>query len=328
MLYVNPGHAPRFEVHPGERAEAELDGAPWIDLLKPDEAERAMVQRATGLRVPTQPELEEVESSSRLSRENGVLYLSSPMYYLDRNGVPHSGPIGFVLSAERLLTIRFGSAPVCDEFAGHFAHDPGRASSVGAFLGLLEAIIDRLADVLERIGAELDVISRRIFRPESIEPRGRRVARTDQQLRASLRSIGRAGERLSNLRDGLLGIQRIAGYVGEGSGLIPSEERPRLVTLKQDIVSLTDYDVQLANKVQFLLDATLGFISIEQNNGIKILTVVSVVGVPPTLVASIYGMNFKWIPELDWGYGYFYALTLVVLSALVPLWWFKRRGWI
>ena len=104
--------------------------------------------------------------------------------------------------------------------------------------------------------------------------------------------------------------------------------RPRLTTLRQDIASLTDYDVQLTNKVQFLLDATLGFINIEQNNGIKILTVVSVVGVPPTLVASIYGMNFKRIPELEWAYGYFYGLTLIVLSAIVPYVWFKKRGWI
>ena len=109
---------------------------------------------------------------------------------------------------------------------------------------------------------------------------------------------------------------------------IPADLKPRFKTLRQDIASLSDYDVQLANKVQFLLDATLGFINIEQSNGIKVLTVVSVVGVPPTLLASIYGMNFKWIPELQWEYGYFYGLAVIVLSGVLPFWWFKRKGWI
>jgi magnesium transporter len=144
-----------------------------------------------------------------------------------------------------------------------------------------------------------------------------------------LRSIGRAGDRLSNLRDSLLGIQRIVLYATQhAAGFMPAEDRQRLKTVRQDVTSLTDYDGQLANKVQFLLDATLGFINIEQNNSIKILTVVSVVGVPPTLVASIYGMNFKTMPELDWAWGYPYGLTMIVLTAVIPLIWFKRKGWI
>jgi len=134
---------------------------------------------------------------------------------------------------------------------------------------------------------------------------------------------------LSNIRDSLLGVNRVLGYAAEvADAWIPADLKPRFKTLRQDIASLSDYDVQLANKVQFLLDATLGFINIEQSNGIKVLTVVSVVGVPPTLLASIYGMNFKWIPELQWQYGYFYGLAVIVLSGVVPFWWFKRKGWI
>src|SRR6185312_2827100 len=188
-------------------------------------------------------------------------------------------------------------------------------------------IVDRLADILEHVGADLEGISRRVFRPE--RDRHMNARKTDAQLRATLRAVGRAGERLSNIRDSLVGTQRIVIYAHDtGASWIPKDTLSRFRTVRQDITSLMDYDVQLSNKVQFLLDATLGFINIEQNNGIKVLTVVSVVGVPPTLVASIYGMNFKWIPELQWEYGYFYGLAVIVLSALLPLWWFKRRGWI
>ena len=328
MLYANSGLAPRAELGPVPHvAEAPV----WLDLLQGSDGERALAERLTGLRVPSLHDLSEIESSSRLSTDQGALYLSAPMHYLDSQGTMQSAPIGFVLSEKNLLTVRFAKAPVFDSFAERFAAGTvsarrGSKSSVAAFLGLLEAIVDRLADVLEHIGAELESISRRVFKPEV---KGALPAKTDIQLRATLRNVGRAGERLSNLRDSLLGVQRLVLYAGEtAAAWIPQDQKPRLKTLKADIASLADYDAQMSNKVSFLLDATLGFINIEQNNGIKVLTVVSVVGVPPTLVASIYGMNFKWIPELQWEYGYFYGLAVIVASAVIPLLWFKKRGWI
>ena len=109
---------------------------------------------------------------------------------------------------------------------------------------------------------------------------------------------------------------------------VPAELKQRIKTQRSDIASLNDYEMHLTNKVQLLLDATLGLINIEQNNIIKVLTIVSVVGVPPTLVASMYGMNFKGMPELDWAWGYPYALTLILVSAVGPLLWFKKRGWL
>ena len=242
-----------------------------------------------------------------------------------KDGGSHVGPLGFVLSPRHLLTVRFADFPVFDSFAERFAQS-SEPSSAGAFIGLLEAIVDRLADVLERVGADLELLSRQIFRAREGEKNANKI---DAQLRATLRAIGRGGERLANLRDSLVGMQRITVYVHDvGAGWIKKDMLQRFSTLRKDISSLMEYDVQLSNKVQFLLDATLGFISIEQANGIKILTVVSVVGVPPTLVASIYGMNFKWIPELQWEYGYFYGLGVIILSAVLPLIWFKKRGWI
>lgn len=326
MLYVNTGVSKRSEVAGDIRLVDELADAVWIDLLHPTDEERSLAEKAAGLRVPATAELAEIETSSRLSTERGALYLSATIHTLDAEGVSQSTPIGFVLSDRMLMTVRFAELGVFGVYADRLAAHGTRPDSVSVFIGLLEAIVDRLADVLEHIGAELDAISRRVFKPEA---KGALASKTDLQLRATLRGVGRSGDRLSNLRDSLLGMQRIVLYATEtAAGWIPAEEKPRLLTLRRDIASLADYDTQLSNKVQFVLDATLGFINIEQNNSIKVLTVVSVVGVPPTLVASIYGMNFKWIPETQWEYGYFYGLGVIVASAILPLIWFKKKGWI
>ena len=197
------------------------------------------------------------------------------------------------------------------------------------FVGLTEAIVDRMADVLERIGTELEIVSHRIFRAERKVDSPKRPARESANLREILRRIGRSGDLASKMRDSLLGVARIVPYVASvGQEWLPAEVKPRLNTLREDLASLNDYDTYLVNKVQFLLDATLGLINIEQNNIIKVLTIVSVVGVPPTLVASIYGMNFKGMPELDWSWGYPYGLALIALSAIIPPLWFKLRGWL
>ncbi len=322
MLYLNTGHAPRQTVQPGPHTD--VAGAAWLDLLLPEDGERSWAERTTGLRVPAQADLAEIESSSRLATAGQVLTLSMPMAYLGPDGASMAAPLGFVLSPDHLITVRFAELPVFDAFAERFASAP-HPGSAAAFVGLLEAVVDRLADVLERVGAELDGMARGVFRGEG----ARNASETDQKLRATLRGVGQAGERLSNIRDSLLGVSRIVSYVQEvAEGWLPAELRPRLKTLRQDVASLSDYDNQLGNRVQFLLDATLGFINIEQANGIKVLTVVSVVGVPPTLLASIYGMNFKNIPELQWEYGYAYGLTVIVLSGLLPLLWFKKKGWV
>ncbi len=326
MLYLNTGLAPRTVLQPAHHGASGGEGI-WFDLLEPTDQERSVVERITNLRVPAQADIAEIESSSRLMTENGTLYLSMPLAYFDRETAAAAiSPVGFVLSPHHLITVRYAAMPVFEIFSQRFAA-AGKTTSGGAFIMLLEAIIDRLADVLEHVGADLSTISHGIFGNERNSERNATVI--DQQLRATLGRIGRRGDRLANLRDSLVGIQRIVNYVHDTS---QTWMDPALVhrcsALRADIGSLMEYDSQLSNKVQFLLDATLGFINIEQNNGIKILTVVSVVGVPPTLVASIYGMNFKWIPELEWHYGYFYGLTVIVLSGVVPYLWFKRRGWI
>src|SRR6185312_15237321 len=303
----------------------------WLDLLKPEPPEIAFVERTTRLHVPSFEDLREIESSSRLYVENGALYLSTPAVFRADSGEPITTPVGFVLTPDRLITIRFEPLPVFGAFHER-ATKPGalHPSSAGTFTGLLEAIVDRIADVLERVGGELDAVSHRIFREGTANAgKQRRPAREDADLRALLRRVGRCGDLASRIRDSLLGIGRIVPYVASlGEDWLPAEVKPHLQTLRQDIASLNDYDAFLTNKVQLLLDATLGLINIEQNNIIKVLTVVSVVGVPPTFIASMYGMNFKGMPELDWAWGYPYALLLMAASAILPFLWFKLRGWL
>ena len=329
MLYANTGHAPRQQVQPDPHADGGLADAIWIDLQDGTEAERALVERATDLRVPARTELDEIESSSRLNEEQGVLTLSTPMVARVSGESFHVTPLGFVLTKQRLLTVRFTESKAFDTFTARFADSASRppVCSTGAFLGVLEAMVDRMADVLEHVGGDLDSISGKVFRSDLQASDTR--PNMDRMLRDILRGIGRDGDLISSIRDGLLGLGRIIPFVEEmAASWTPPELRPRFKTLRRDVASLNDYVAQLTNKVQFLLDATLGFISIEQNNGIKVLTVVSVVGVPPTLVASIYGMNFKNIPELNWTFGYGYGLAVIVLSAVLPYLWFKKRGWV
>jgi len=304
----------------------------WIDLLKPEPEEVAFVERTTGLGVPSIEDLSEIESSSRLRHQNGAIYLSAPLIY--RSADPDqrlTTPVGFVLTRERLITVRFEDITSFKTFsARELAGENDPLTSSAVFAGLMDAITDRLADVLENIAAELDVLSHRLFHTPATEPGSRRPpARESADLRIILRRVGNSGDLASKIRDSLLGVGRIVPYVSSlAADWLPPEVKLRLDTVRQDVLSLSDYDAHIVNKVQLLLDATLGLINVEQNNIIKVLTIVSVVGIPPTLVASMYGMNFKNMPELDWSWGYPYGLALILLSAILPVAWFKWRGWI
>jgi magnesium transporter len=303
----------------------------WVDLLDPTDAEKASVEGKYGFKLPSRRELSEIESSSRIYEANGVLYLSMPIVAYAGALDQAPSPLGFVLCKDVLVTIRYTPLRSFDAVAAKFSKNGAPATGVEAFTAIVDEMVDLLADLLEAIGVELDDVSRDIF-PRRGPRRGkgrRKLSQSNDALRGVLIDVGNVGESASRIRDILLGLQRIVPFVaGPGRAWVPQEAQDHLKTAQTDIVSLADYETHLSNKVQFLLDAVLGLINTKQNDIFTVLTVVSVVGIPPTLVASIYGMNFKNMPELSWAWGYQWGLFLIALSTIVPILWFKWRGWL
>lgn len=305
-----------IQTHP--ETATELASAVWIDLISPTPDEVARVHDVTGLRAPAEHEVSEIETSSRLAYAAGAYTVSAPLLTRAEDGSAVLTPVGFVLDARRLVTVRFAPIPTFDE-AIKVCNAHAAPTAEEAFLHLFELIVDKSADGLEQGGADCDAISRGAFADRKVD---------SSALRATLRQIGIVSDQLSQVRDSLLGVGRIAAFMTqEGLEGAPSINAPRMHAIHGDVVSLTDYQAHLSNKLQFLLDATLGFINIEQNEIVKTLTIASIVGIPPVLVAGIYGMNFRAMPELSWPLGYPLAIVLMILTGLAPLLWFRRRGW-
>ena len=303
-----------------------LSAAVWIDLLNATADEIRQVTEVAGLRVPTQAEVSEIEASSRLVVRDGVLYLSMPLITMADG--PRVVSAGFVLSPERLVTVRFAASVVFDTFTLHLpaANEP-HESGAHVILGLLGAIVDRHADAMERIHADLDTISHRVFALSGEGRAGRKME--DRLLRDTLGELGRIGDLISHIRESLLGITRLVPFIETNTAeWLPTELRPKLTTLRDDTASISDFDNHLTDKLQFLLDATLGFINIAQNDVMKVMTIASVVGIPPVLIAGVYGMNFKNIHEYDWAWGYQFGWALIILTTLIPLGIFRWRKWI
>jgi magnesium transporter len=302
------------------------DNIIWLDLLDPTPEEQKLVESRAKIRVPSKDALSEIEASSRLIVQHGILYLSTPMVAKGEADSTEISPAGFVLTRNLLVTVRFKQLPPFDSVAERVRTDETLNCSVAIFTALLEAIVDRGADILEHLAATTDKISKSIFHAGASD--SRHPTRSTARLHQILTDIGINANRLAQARDSLLGVGRLAAYVGEiAHDWVPEPFSVRLNAISKDVSSLTDYETHLSDKVQFLLDATLGYISIEQNDLFKVLTIVSVIGVPPTLLAGIWGMNFKNMHELDWAWGYPLAWLAIILSAVLPLTWFKRRGW-
>ncbi|MDG6093510.1 magnesium transporter CorA family protein [Acetobacter sp. AN02] len=314
-------HRPGTPGHTITSAE-EADKAVWLDLITPTDTERAMVSALCGTPIPSRASLEEIESSSRLYTSENAVFLSSPL--VRRSGEDFASfPLGFVLTQTRLITIRYADYNSFDITARHISEATSPMAPNEILVMLLEAIVERLADNLEHMGHILSRLSHDIFT-------GGRPSRgyLASWQKGILRRVGQAEDTASLIRDSLLGLDRIAIFLSDTQAEdIPGALVQRIGTVSRDIASLKDFVQQMSTKVQFLLDAVLGFISIEQNDGMKILTIVSFIGVAPTLIAGIYGMNFKDIPELSWRYGYWYCLTAMASSIIIPLIWFWRTGW-
>lgn len=310
-------------VEPG--SESALSDAIWIDLVEPSEEEVHLTQAATGVVVPTREEMEEIEPSSRLYREGGVSYLTATVLANAETEHPIAGAISFVLTEGRLVTLRHCDPMPFRAFHAQIARHPRQYAGAEAVLvGIIEAITDRAADILEFIGGKLDDLSQNVFRRR----RGDRLSH--QELRDLMRQIGHNGDLLSKSRMSLVSINRLLTFLietAEEQGARRDFIR-RLRTQGRDVAALSDHASFLANKVNFMLDATLGMINVEQNAIIKVVSLAAAVFLPPTLIASIYGMNFEVMPELDWPFGYPLSLLVMVVSAVLPYLWFKFRGWL
>jgi magnesium transporter len=302
------------------------DGTAWIDLYNPTIDEGRKAAEVSTLQIPSRDALEEIESSSRLRLEHDTLYLSMTVSAHAEQNESAPTPVGFILNQRILVTVRYTELQGFKHAQQQLARGNLTATPVEIFTALLEGMVDFGADILQQIAADLNAISRRVFQDHSLLKRN--VALYSRGLRQNMIDVGQRGEKLSQIRQSLLALQRISSFVGEkGHGWIGDDVQARLKTATGDLVSLADFEVHLTNKVQFLLDAVLGFINTEQNDIFKVLTIVSVVGIPPTLIAGIYGMNFQSMPEYHWAHGYAWGLSLIFLSTILPVIWFKWRGW-
>jgi magnesium transporter len=312
----------------GPDAPALPQGVNWIDALRPDGAEIDFLKKTLGVDPPSFERLSEIETSRRLYRRGEFLFMSIPTIARKaEGGLAETAPIGFVLAKDFVLTARYSAMKACEDLYEDIFDDRRPANGPFALIQLVDAIIDECSDELEKINASLDALSQTVF-TQGAQPNQKGPSKNSEDLRRVLTGISSCGYTDSKIDDVLLGLSRLLPFVvAEAATYLAPEEKSKFKSQARDVSSLQDYGRVQSERIQFLLDATLGLTNIDQNNIFRLLTVVSVIGIPPTLVASMYGMNFKFMPELEWTFGYDWGLGLILLSAMIPAIWFKRRGW-
>ena len=324
MLTAFPTHAACSE--PGKLSDAIPAGATWIDLLRPTRDEEVLVEDAFNLSVPTREDMVEIEPSSRLYEENGALHLTASVLSGVHHGDPATVPVTFVLTKERLITVRYDDPKSFSAFITHLERQPELCRSAASTLVfLLDAIVERAADVLEEVALQTDAVKTSVFRREA---GGGRKRISNAALEDIMLEIGSAEGALSKVRESLASLTRLISYLLFALPKYDASEVSHLKTVARDVSSLTDMAAFMSSNVTFLLDAALGLINIQQNAIIKIFSVAAVIFLPPTLVGTVYGMNFDHMPELHWALGYPFALGMMVLSAILPYLWFKQKGWL
>ncbi len=307
-----------------QRVDIGVDHLPteavWIDAVDITREEETMLESRLGIEMPTRAEMQEIEASSRLYREGQAVYMTSTMLIKTETESPETTAVTFILTPKVLVTLRYAEPWSFRVFAS-------RAAKCGAhnadltFINLLETTVERLADLLELVSLELENISQQIFR---MRQAGREI-----DLQRSLIKIGRCGNIAGKVRESLVDKSRMIIFAEQAAvEALCAEGRSRMHAVARDVQSLSDHASYTSGKIQFLLDATLGLINIEQNRIIKLFSIAAVIFLPPTLVASIYGMNFDIMPELKWAWGYPFALGLMVMSVGLTMWYFRKQRWL
>jgi magnesium transporter len=298
-------------------------GLIWIDVLEPTAEDTAWIKAIAGIEVPTPEEMREIEPSSRLYREGLALFMTASVLNRTESDEPETRAITFIITEGVLVTIRYASPAPFNTFANRVQANPEFLECPETALAeLMDAIVDRAADMLESVDSHVNALSRQIFAPAD---------RTSHPMdyAAALRTIGLNAMRCTKVDESLVSLSRLLAFFETNLRQAGQKQvRVRVKDVQRDIVSLISYVDRLSDRLTLLLDATLGLVNIQQNNIIKIFSVIAVVFLPPTLVASIYGMNFEVMPELTWEFGYPFALFLMVLSAVLPFLYFRRRRWL
>ena len=319
------GHLAQVDALPAPGARGEVV---WVDLLTPTPEEDLSVEKFVGIGIPTRDEMEEIEFSSRLYREADAEFLTLTVLTALDSDDAHKTPVTFIIKGGMLVTVRYAEPRPFAAFLQRVQRNRAEGCEVGegVMFGLIEAIVDRLADALERIGTEVDQLSHGVFRNRSVS-----VDRKTRDLQSVIEQIGRKSDLVTMIQESLVSVTRLVTYysaVHFSDKKTTGDNRQRSKLIERDAASLREHAGFLSSKLMVLLDATLGLISVEQNKIIKIFSVAAVVFLPPTLIASIYGMNFHLLPELSWSLGNPFALGLMVLSAVLPYLYFKAKGWL
>lgn len=304
--------------------QALIHEALWIDLLKPTKDEEDLIEKHLLIEIPTREEMVEIEISSRLYKDNGGLYMTATMIAQSSSTEPQHDPVTFVLTSHRLITIRYIEPQSFKMMTSHLKKmDKEDLNAISLLTELLDATVDRLADSLELVSYRLDNYAKTIFNPNPEDS-------NKLDYKQLMHVIGANADLNTKARESLVTFNRLVAFFEKAvvAKVQDDERRLRISALGKDILSLSDHANFLSTKINFLLDATLGMVSIEQNNIIKIFSVAAVIFLPPTLVASIYGMNFTFMPELSWKYGYIFAIGMILFAAWLPYKYFKHRKWL
>lgn len=317
MLYILSPTSKQLEITPLSAIQPD---AIWYDLLTPTPEEIKHIETLLNLHIPSLEEMLEIEESSRLYEANKIVYMTSTIVTHADMETATLAPVSFIMTKTALITVRYNDPKPFQVFAKKILKN-GYHQAETVFLGLMDTIVERMADILEMNASDIDLISKQIF--------------TDQKLRGQihmqeiLQHIGEAGDLNSKVRASIGTLDRqLIFYLNQTFEDTDKKFHTKLITIQKDIKSLSEFLSFLFHKIDFLLNATLGYTNIEQNNTIKILSVAAVIFLPPTLIASIYGMNFQTLPELNWRFGYPLALALMALSTFIPYLYCKKKGWL
>lgn len=299
-----------------------LKKAIWLDLLRPTAEEDKLIESAISLDIPTRDDMREIEISSRLYKENNILFMTASMLVHSESREPILDAVSFILTKSQLITIRYFDLQAFTILTCRISKKEVNVTHPDNILiELLEMAIDRIADILEGVGGSVDKHSQIIFRSK-IHPKNK------INFQHILQEIGANGDLGAKARESLITFNRLVSYFKQNEkGELNSDKELHIATLAADIQALSDHVGFLSNQVNFLLNATLGMININQTNIIKILSIAAVIFLPPTVVASIYGMNFQYMPELQWHYGFPLAVGGMILSAFLPYQFFKWKKW-